>query len=88
MCGQNLAIGRGRGREEIRRRIREGEFPDTRGLVVLGDVIHKCWRVGFKTMGEVRDAIEEERKGHITTADGEEGLGPGEAALAGSTNGS
>ena len=49
--------------EEIKKRIREQDFPDTRGLVVLGDVISKCWHVTFKSMTEVRRAVDAETRG-------------------------
>jgi serine/threonine protein kinase len=46
---------------EIKRRIAGRQFPDTRGLRVLGDIVAKCWDGEFDTMAEVRLAIEYER---------------------------
>lgn len=47
--------------EEIRKRIREKDFPDTSALPVLGDVISKCWNVDYASMAEVQNAIEADR---------------------------
>lgn len=44
-------------REEIKKRIREKDFPDTSGLSVLADVIKRCWYVDFASMTEVKHAI-------------------------------
>lgn len=48
--------------EEIKKQIRDKNFPDTSMLFVLGDVISKCWNVEFTSMTEVKHAIEAERK--------------------------
>ena len=50
-------------RDEIKKRIRGQDFPDTSGLVVLGGVISKCWHVTFKSMTEVRRAVDGETRG-------------------------
>lgn len=47
--------------EEIRRRISQARFPDTRELRVLGDVVEGCWGGRYESMEEVRVAIERER---------------------------
>lgn len=47
-------------REEIKKRIRAKEFPDTSSLPVLGSIISKCWCVEFTSMTEVLHAIEAE----------------------------
>jgi serine/threonine protein kinase len=49
-------------REEIKKRIREKDFPDTSGLPVLADIIWKCWHVEFTSMTEVKRAIEAETR--------------------------
>jgi serine/threonine protein kinase len=49
-------------REEIKRRLKKREFPETGVLPVLGDIISKCWNVKFMSMTEVKHAIESERK--------------------------
>ncbi|KAF2725455.1 hypothetical protein K431DRAFT_280828 [Polychaeton citri CBS 116435] len=43
---------------EIKKRIREKDFPDTSVLPVLGGVVSKCWNVEFASMTQVRHAIE------------------------------
>jgi len=48
--------------EEIKKRIREKDFPDTSGLPVLRHVILTCWHVGFESMTEVRHAIKGEAR--------------------------
>lgn len=49
-------------RKEVKKRIREKDFPDTSGLPVLADVIRKCWHVGFTSMTEARHAIDAETR--------------------------
>jgi serine/threonine protein kinase len=49
-------------REEIKKQIREKNFPDTSALPVLGDVISKCWNVEFTSMTALKHAIEAARK--------------------------
>jgi hypothetical protein len=49
-------------REEIKKRIRAKDFPDTSLLPVLGNIISRCWYVKFTSMTEVLHAIEAERK--------------------------
>ncbi|KAL8713135.1 MAG: hypothetical protein Q9220_002656 [cf. Caloplaca sp. 1 TL-2023] len=46
---------------EIVRRLRDGEFPDTSNFSVLADVTSNCWRLQYKSMQDVVDAIEIER---------------------------
>ena len=53
-----------RDRAEIRNRIVNRNFPDTKGLRVLGDVVLKCWGGLFESMTDVRRAIENERATH------------------------
>jgi serine/threonine protein kinase len=53
-------------REEIKKRIQEKDFPDTRVLPILGDIISKCWNVEFRSMTEVKHAVEAERKLNIS----------------------
>lgn len=48
-------------RKKIKKRIQERNFPDTSVLPVLGDVILKCWNVEFRSMTEMKRAIEAER---------------------------
>ncbi|TKA22849.1 hypothetical protein B0A50_07749 [Salinomyces thailandicus] len=48
------------GGEEIRRLFAGGEFPRTDGLLVLGEVVERCWMGGFGSMEEVRQVIGEE----------------------------
>jgi hypothetical protein len=49
-------------REEIKKRIRAKDFPDTSLLPALGNIISRCWYVKFTSMTEVLHAIEAERK--------------------------
>ncbi len=53
-------------REEIKRRLKEREFPDTSVLPVLGGVISKCWDVGFMSMTEVKHVIEAGGKSSVS----------------------
>jgi len=48
-------------REEIKKRIRAKEFPDTSLLPVLGNIISRCWYVEFTSMTEVLYAVEAEK---------------------------
>ena len=50
--------------DEIVRRLRDKEFPDTRNFSALGDVILKCWKLEYASMQDVLDAVEAERKEH------------------------
>ena len=54
-----------RDRLEIRERIVNRQYPDTRKLVILGDVVAKCWSGRFVSMTEIRRAIEDERDREI-----------------------
>lgn len=47
-------------KHEIRRRMRQGEFPEVTGLRALGDVISRCWRLQYDTMKQVIQATDEE----------------------------
>ena len=47
-------------RLEIRKRIINRQFPDTKQLRILGSVVAKCWSGEFDSMTEVRRAIEDE----------------------------
>ena len=42
---------------EIRRRLRDGEFPETKDFPVLGQFIQKCWRREYRDMEEVLTAL-------------------------------
>lgn len=48
-------------RDEIRRRIAAGEWPDVSGMAVLGDVVMGCWQGRFASVSEVKVAVETER---------------------------
>lgn len=48
-----------RDREEIARRIREKELPDTESLVALGEYVKKCWNLEYGSMSDMlRDTHE------------------------------
>jgi len=49
-----------RDKEEIRRRIREKEFPDVSQLPVLGAVIAECWNLEYESMEDVLKGIDAE----------------------------
>ncbi|MCJ1224123.1 hypothetical protein MMC12_000767 [Toensbergia leucococca] len=51
-----------RDREEIRRRIRDKEFPDVSELPVLGVVIAKCWALEYESMEDVLQGIDAESR--------------------------
>lgn len=53
--------------EEIKRKLIEQEFPDTKMLPDLGEVCRRCWHIEFKTMREVKQAIEAERDQRFST---------------------
>ncbi|KAE9372749.1 hypothetical protein N431DRAFT_439782 [Stipitochalara longipes BDJ] len=53
-------------REEIKKRIREKNFPSTSALPALGNIISLCWNVEFISMTEVKHAIEAERVSNIS----------------------
>lgn len=52
--------------EKIKERIVQRRFPDTTPLRILGDVVEGCWSGKFKSMEEVRVAVERERVGSIS----------------------
>ncbi len=51
-----------RDREEIRRRIREKEFPDASELPALGAVIAKCWNLEYESMKDILKGIDAESR--------------------------
>ena len=42
---------------EIKRRLREGKFPPTSDLQILGSVVRKCWSSEYSNMAEVSNEI-------------------------------
>lgn len=54
-------LGEPKDRLEIRERIVNRQFPDTKKLEILGSVVAKCWSGEFDSMTEIRHAIEDER---------------------------
>lgn len=52
----------GRDNEEIKRRIVQGNLPQTQGLRVLGGVVEGCWKGRFDNMAQIVEAIKEERR--------------------------
>jgi hypothetical protein len=50
-----------RDKEEIIRRLREREFPDTGELKVLGPVIAKCWNLEYGSMKDIVEGIDAEK---------------------------
>jgi len=45
-------------KDEIVRRLRDKEFPDTSKFPALGEVVLNCWKLQYETMRDVGDAIE------------------------------
>ena len=50
-----------RDEEEIIRRLRSKEFPDTSELPVLGSVITKCWNLKYQSMVDIVEDLNAER---------------------------
>jgi hypothetical protein len=50
--------------DEIVRRLRDGDFPNTSEFPVLGDVILKCWKLEFASMQDIWNAVESDRMMH------------------------
>ncbi|KAL8951492.1 MAG: hypothetical protein Q9222_002546 [Ikaeria aurantiellina] len=50
---------------EIVRRLRNQEFPDTSNFSVLGDVTLSCWRLQYESMQDVVDTVKADLKSYL-----------------------
>lgn len=55
-----------RDRDEIARRIRERELPETRSLIVLGKYVKKCWNLDYRFMADMLRDLEGSDQGQNT----------------------